>query len=108
MRRPGAHDPSFPSIAASGTRGALPHASPGSDPIERGTLVTLDMGVRLDGYCSDCTRTWATGEVPDDLAEAYELTLRAQLAALDAVRSGPAGSEIDAVARDMITEEGHG
>jgi Xaa-Pro aminopeptidase len=108
MRRRGAQDPSFPSIVASGTRGALPHASPGTDLIERGTLVTLDMGVRLDGYCSDCTRTWATGEIPDDLAEAYDLTLRAQVAALDAVRPGPAGSEIDAVARDMITEKGHG
>jgi Xaa-Pro aminopeptidase len=108
MRRRGAQDPSFPSIVASGPRGALPHASPGPDLIERDTLVTFDMGVRLDGYCSDCTRTWATGEVPDDLGEAYALTLRAQIAALDAVRPGPAGSEIDAIARDMITEAGHG
>src|SRR3954451_4654609 len=108
MRRPGAHDPSFPSIAASGTRGALPHASPGTDLIERGTLVTFDLGVRLDGYCSDCTRTWATGELPDDLAEAYELVVQAQLAALDAVRPGPEGREIDAVARDLITAAGHG
>ena len=108
MRRRGATDPSFPSIVASGPRGALPHASPGDDVIERGTLVTLDMGVILDGYCSDGTRTWATGELPDDLAEAYELTLRAQVAALNAVRPGPAGSEIDAVARDMIDAAGHG
>jgi Xaa-Pro aminopeptidase len=108
MRRRGATDPSFPSIVASGPRGALPHASPTDEAIERGTLVTLDMGVVLDGYCSDCTRTWATGELPDDLAEIYALTLRAQLAALDAVRPGPAGNEIDAVARDLIAEGGHG
>ena len=108
MRRRGAQDPSFPSIVASGPRGALPHASPRAEVIERGTLVTLDMGVRLDGYCSDCTRTWATGELPGDLAEIYAITLRAQIAALDAVRPGPAGSEIDAVARDMIAEAGHG
>ncbi len=108
MRRRGATDPSFPSIVASGPRGSLPHASPTAEPIERGVLVTLDMGVVLDGYCSDCTRTWATGELPDDLAEAYELTLRAQVAALNAVRPGPAGSEIDAVARDMIDGAGHG
>ena len=100
--------PSFPSIVASGPRGALPHARPGSDVIERGTLVTLDMGVVLDGYCSDCTRTWATGELPDELAEIYEVTLRAQIAALDAVRPGPTGAEVDAVARDMIAEAGHG
>ena len=85
-------DPSFPSIVASGPRGALPHASPGDEAIERGTLVTLDMGVVLDGYCSDCTRTWATGELPDELAEIYALTLRAQVAALDAVRPGPRGA----------------
>jgi len=108
MRRRGATDPSFPSIVASGPRGALPHASPADEPIERGTLVTLDMGVRLDGYCSDCTRTWATGELPDELAEIYELTLAAQVAALDAVRPGPEGREVDAVARDMIAAAGHG
>jgi len=108
MRLCGALDPSFPSIVASGPRGALPHASAGDAVIERGTLVTLDLGVRLDGYCSDCTRTWATGELPDDLADIYALTLQAQLAALDAVRPGPRGDEVDAVARDMIAEAGHG
>ena len=108
MRVRGASDPSFPSIVASGERGALPHASPGDDLVERGTLVTFDLGVRLDGYCSDCTRTWATGALPDPLAEAYELVLRAQLAALDAVRPGPEGREIDAVARDLIADAGHG
>ena len=64
MRRRGATDPSFPSIVASGPRGALPHASPADELIERGTLVTLDMGVILDGYCSDCTRTWASISLP--------------------------------------------
>jgi Xaa-Pro aminopeptidase len=108
MRVRGATDPSFPSIVASGPRGALPHASPTDAVIESGTLVTFDLGVVLDGYCSDCTRTWATGELPDELASAYDLVLRAQVAALDAVRPGPEGREIDAIARDMITEAGHG
>ena len=62
----------------------------------------------LDGYCSDCTRTWATGDLPDELAEAYALVLRAQVTALDAVRPGPSGSEIDAIAREIITAAGHG
>ena len=62
----------------------------------------------LDGYCSDCTRTWATGELDDDLAAIYDLVLRAQEAALDAVRPGPTGREVDAVARDLIAAEGHG
>ena len=71
-------------------------------------LVTLDLGAEVDGYCSDCTRTWATGEIDDDLAAIYDLVLRAQEAALGAVRAGPTGREVDAVARDLIAAEGHG
>ena len=108
MRRRGASDPSFPSIVAAGPHGSLPHAEPRDVEIPTGVLVTLDLGSRLDGYCSDCTRTWATGELDDDLAEIYDLVLRAQQAALDAVRPGPAGREVDAVARDLIGAAGHG
>jgi Xaa-Pro aminopeptidase len=108
MRLRGASGPSFPSIVASGEHGALPHAQPRDVPIAPSTLVTIDIGARLDGYCSDCTRTYATGELPDDLAEAYALVLRAQLAALAAVAPGPTGREIDAVARDLIAGAGHG
>jgi Xaa-Pro aminopeptidase len=107
MRRLGAVGPSFPSIVAGGAHGALPHAEPRDVEIETDTLVVVDFGTVLDGYCSDCTRTWATGEVPDDLAEAYATTLEAQIAALDAVRPGPEGREIDAVARDIIGAAGH-
>jgi len=108
MRRLGADRVSFPSIVASAERGAKPHAEPEDVAIPRDTLVTLDIGAVLDGYCSDCTRTWATGELPDDLAGAYDLVHRAQAAALAAVRPGPTGREVDAVARDMITAAGHG
>jgi Xaa-Pro aminopeptidase len=108
MRHRGASDPSFPSIVASGQHGALPHAEPRDVEIPAGVLVTLDLGCRLNGYCSDCTRTWATGELDDDLTEMYDLVLRAQQAALDAVRPGPTGREIDAVARDLIAAAGHG
>lgn len=108
MRVRGASGPSFPSIVASGEHGALPHAQPREVEIPRDTLVTIDIGAVLDGYCSDCTRTWATGDVADELAEIYALVLRAQVAALDAVRPGPLGREVDAVARDLITAAGHG
>jgi Xaa-Pro aminopeptidase len=108
MRLRGASGPSFDSIVASAEYGALPHATPRDVPIARDTLVTLDIGAVLDGYCSDCTRTWATGAVPDALAAAYALVLRAQVTALDAVRPGPTGREIDAIARDIITAAGHG
>jgi Xaa-Pro aminopeptidase len=108
MRRRGASGPSFPSIVASAEHGALPHPEPRDVEIRAGVLVTLDLGVRLDGYCSDCTRTWATGDLDDDLLEIHDLVLRAQQAALDAVRPGRAGREIDAVARDLIAAAGHG
>ena len=108
MRRRGARGPSFPSIVASAEHGALPHAEPRDVEIVPGVLVTLDLGAEVDGYCSDCTRTWATGEIDGDLAAIYDLVLRAQETALKAVRAGPTGREVDAVARDLITAEGHG
>jgi Xaa-Pro aminopeptidase len=108
MRELGAEGPSFDSIVAAAENGALPHAEPRDVAIPRGTLVTLDLGVRLDGYCSDCTRAWATGDLPEPLEEAYALVLRAQLAGVAAVRPGPLGREVDAVARDVIEGAGHG
>jgi Xaa-Pro aminopeptidase len=108
MRVRGAEGPSFPSIVAAAENGALPHAVPRDVPIPRGTLVTLDIGARLDGYCSDCTRTWATGALDDELEELYGTVLHAQETALAAVRPGPEGREVDAVARDIIAAAGHG
>ena len=107
MRRAGA-EPSFPSIVAGGANGALPHAQPGDDPIPRDTLVVVDLGCLLDGYCSDCTRTFATGNIPDDAAEVYSLVLETQVATLAKVRAGAAGAEVDAFARDRIAAAGHG
>jgi Xaa-Pro aminopeptidase len=108
MRHRGAPAPSFPSIIAAGPHGALPHAEPRDVEIEAGTLVVIDWGAQVDGYCSDCTRTVATGELDGEAAEVYRLVERAQLAALDAVRAGPSGREVDAVARAIIDEAGHG
>ncbi len=108
MRVRGADGPSFPSIVAAGAHGALPHATPRERAIERGVLVTIDFGAQLDGYCSDCTRTLAAGPVDDQARDVYELVLRAQLAALDALRAGLSGEQADAVARDLIVAAGHG
>ena len=93
---------------ASGAAGALPHAEPRREPIAPGSMVTIDIGAVLDGYHSDCTRTLATGPVPDPLGEVYELVRKAQLAGLDAVRPGVTGKDADAVVRALITEAGHG
>ncbi len=109
MRKLGAEAPSFPSIVASGAHGALPHAQPREAEIPRDVLVTIDWGAVLDGYCSDCTRTYATGwGISDQAREVYALVLEAQLAGLEAVKAGPNGREVDAVARDVIDRAGQG
>lgn len=108
MRRRGADGLAFDSIVASAEHGALPHAVPRDVQIARDVFVTIDWGARHEGYCSDCTRTFATGEAIGDEARAvYELVRRAQQASLGAVRPGPTGKEIDAVARDIIDAAGH-
>ncbi|MBO0767613.1 MAG: aminopeptidase P family protein [Solirubrobacterales bacterium] len=108
MRLRGASAPSFDSIIAGGPHGALPHASPRDVAIESGQLVVIDWGAMLDGYASDCTRTVAAGEISDRARDAYELVLRAQVSALDAVRPGADCNAVDKVARDIITAAGHG
>lgn len=108
MRRLGAQGPSFPSIVAAGEHGALPHAEPREVEIPKGVLVTIDWGAYLDGYCSDCTRTYATGTLDEDATRVYELVLEAQEAALAAVSAGISGRAVDAVARSIIEAAGHG
>jgi Xaa-Pro aminopeptidase len=76
--------------------------------IEEGTLVVVDSGARLAGYQSDCTRTFASGSLPDDVARAYDVCLTAQQTALAAIRAGVGGRETDAVARSLIAEAGLG
>jgi Xaa-Pro aminopeptidase len=107
MRRMGAQAASFPPIVAAAEHGALPHAVPRDVAIPAGTLVVVDWGAQLDGYASDCTRTYATGDIDPRDGQVYELVLQAQEAALAAVRPGPTGREVDAVARAIIDAAGH-
>jgi Xaa-Pro aminopeptidase len=108
MMRDGSEEPSFPIIVAAAERGAMPHAVPSMEPIPPDTLMVVDMGATVGGYRSDCTRTFATGPLPDELARAYELCLQAQRASLDAVRPGVAAAELDGVARGAIEAGGMG
>ena len=108
LRAHGAAGPSFPIIVASGENGARPHAVPSAAPIPRDTLVTIDMGAIVDGYVSDCTRTFATGPLPDQLERIYAVCLDAQQAALAAVRGGANGGDLDKIARDKIAAAGFG
>jgi Xaa-Pro aminopeptidase len=105
----GADGLSFSPIVAAGANGALPHATPGRDAvIPRDTLVVVDLGCVLDSYCSDCTRTFATGEIDAEARDAYELVRTAQDAALAATRAGADVREVDRVARDAIAAAGRG
>ncbi|MGI8885644.1 MAG: M24 family metallopeptidase [Gaiellaceae bacterium] len=108
FRDAGAEGVSFPTIVAAGETGASPHAVPGSDPIAEGVLVTVDAGCILDGYCSDCTRTFAVGEISERLSEIYALCLEAQLAGLAAVAPDVRGEEADTAARSVIARAGLG
>lgn len=104
----GGEGPAFETIVAAGANGSRPHAIPGDRPIEAGTLVTIDAGTTVGGYRSDCTRTFATGDLPDELARIYDVCLAAQEAGVAAVRPGVTGVEGDAAARRVIEAAGYG
>lgn len=104
----GADGLAFASIVASGRNGAQPHHHPGGDVIPAGTLVTVDIGCTLEGYCSDCTRTFATGEISRELHDVYDLVARAQLDGLTAVRAGAHGGDVDAASRVAVEAAGLG
>jgi Xaa-Pro aminopeptidase len=108
LREAGARGVSFDAIVAAGPHGALPHARPRAVEIGAGELVVIDWGAELDGYCSDCTRTLATGNLGEPAREAYELVREAQLAGLAALRAGVSGRDADAAARTVIDDAGYG
>jgi Xaa-Pro aminopeptidase len=104
----GADGIAFPVDIAAGPTAASPHAVPGERVVQEGDLVLVDAGAIVDGYCSDCTRTYAVGDVSDSLHEVYELVREAQQAGLDAVRPGVSGRDADAAARAVIADAGYG
>jgi Xaa-Pro aminopeptidase len=104
----GADGPSFDAIVAFGENGARPHAQLRDVPIPEDTLVVVDAGCSVDGYASDCTRTFFTGQPEGRLREIYDLCLQAQLDALAAIHPGAAGREVDAASRVAIEAAGMG
>lgn len=103
-----ADGPSFAPIVASGPNSALPHAIPQDRPIEKGEPVIIDMGARLDGYCSDMTRTIFLGEPNEYFKRIYMVVKEAQNAAQTFVRAGVTAKEADAAARNVIKDHGYG
>jgi Xaa-Pro aminopeptidase len=108
FRELGAEGPAFETIVASGPNSAKPHARPTERTVEAGEAVVIDSGAMVDGYNADCTRTFATGPLPDELRGAYAATLEGQLAGLEATRAGVSGVDADAAARDKIDAAGLG
>ena len=107
MRDAGADSISFDTIVASGPNGALPHHRPSDKPIGKGEPVVIDMGARINGYCSDITRTVIVGEPDSQTDKVYHTVLEAQLNAIAEVRSGMTGHEADSLARTVIDDAGY-
>ncbi len=105
-RQAGGDAMSFPTIVAAGPNSALPHAIPGSRPVAAGEPLLIDWGVRLNGYCSDTTRTLVLGEPDETFRRVYRVVREAQQMATAAIRPGISGREVDAIARAHIEHNG--
>lgn len=108
MRRRGAEAVSFDPIVASGPNGAKPHARPDDRVIGEGELVVLDFGCKVDGYCSDMTRTVSVGEPSTEARRMFEVVVESQRAGREAVRDGVDAAAVDRACRDVISEAGWG
>jgi len=102
----GAERMAFETIVASGKNAALPHAKPGRKSLEPGDLIVIDYGTVVDGYCSDETCTFCLGFADDRKREAYAAVKEAHDRALEAVRAGVAGRQIDRIARSVLERYG--
>ena len=108
MKKNGASALSFDTIVAVGERSALPHADVTDAPVENGKFVLMDYGCVYNGYCSDMTRTVAVGSADDKMKNIYNTVLKAQTEALKAIKPGAKNSEVDGIARKIISDAGYG
>jgi Xaa-Pro dipeptidase len=108
LKKKGIREMSFSTMVLYGEKSADPHGNPGVKKLANGDFVLFDLGVVLDGYCSDITRTVAFGNVSDQQKEIYNTVLKAEMAALDACKVGTRIGDLDKIARGIITEAGYG
>jgi len=108
MRLKGAERPSFDTIVAGGPNGALPHAVPSRRPLKKGEPVVIDMGLILDGYCSDMTRTVVLGSPDNKTKKLFRLVRKAQKAGMAAIKAGVIAKDVDRAARQVIEKAGYG
>jgi Xaa-Pro aminopeptidase len=108
VKRKGADALSFETIVLSGERGALPHGKPSEEKIKMGALTVVDLGVTIDGYCSDETRTYCVGSPTMKQKRVYQVVKDAHDRAIEKVRSGVRASVVDGAARSYIRRAGYG
>ena len=108
LRQAGADGLSFPTIVAAGPNSALPHAIPSDRPVRKNEPILFDFGIRLNGYCSDITRMVIIGETDDTYLGIYKTVLEAQKKAIQSICPGKSTKDVDAVARNHISEMGYG
>lgn len=108
MKMKGAERVAFDLITVTGKKTSLPHGVPGDVKVQSGDFITFDIGAVFEGYHSDMTRTIAIGTVSEQQKEIYNIVLDAHLKALDFVKAGVTGFDVDKVARDIITNAGYG
>ncbi len=108
MLKNGADGLAFDPIVVAGPNTSMPHGVPGDRAIAPGDFVTMDFGAMYQGYCADMTRTVAVGFATPEMQHVYDTVLEAQNAAIAFSKAGVMGKEIDAVARQVITDAGYG
>ena len=108
LRRAGADGLSFESIVAFGEQAAEPHHQPTHRVLEEGDVIKMDFAGMVGGYHADMTRTIAFGAPPPEIRKIHDVVRQAQQAAIDAVRAGTTGGQIDAIARAVIEDAGYG
>jgi Xaa-Pro aminopeptidase len=107
IREHGGDAVSFDTIVAAGPWSAMPHAYPRDEKLGEGRPIVIDMGARLNGYCSDLTRTIALGKPDEEFRKIYDIVSGAQLTAIELVRAGMSGEEAHMLAERFIAEAGY-
>jgi Xaa-Pro dipeptidase len=108
LKQKGVTEMSFATMVLTGANAASPHGNPGQTKIKKGDFVLFDLGVVVDRYCSDITRTVAFGDITEKQKEIYDTVLKAQLAAVEASKPGVTAAEVDLTARKIIADAGYG
>ena len=108
LKTKGIHKMSFDTMVLAGANSALPHGIPGANKMKRGDFVLFDLGVIIDGYCSDITRTVAFGDISEEQTRIYNTVLAGQLQAVEACKPGVTLGAIDNAARSVIADAGYG